>query len=115
MHTGSNATHQVTIGQGTPVLDHHTGRLWLFMTRNNSELLITWSDDHGASFAPVKDIQSVKPRGYGWIAPSFSGTQLKSGRLVQEKPPTLGGPLCRLLLRLLLLLRHRPRPLKSGR
>ena len=38
VHTGSNATHQVTIGQGTPVLDHHTGRLWLFMTRNNSEL-----------------------------------------------------------------------------
>ena len=57
MHSASNATHQATIGQGTPVLDHHTGRLWLFMTRNNSELLLTHTDDHGASWAPVKDMQ----------------------------------------------------------
>ena len=48
---------------------------------NPKSITISDTDDHGASFAPAKDIQSVKPRGYGWIAPSFSGTQLKSGRL----------------------------------
>ena len=59
----------------------HTGILWMFMTRNNSELLLTSTEDHGATWAVVKDMQAIKPRNYGWIAPSFSGTQLKSGRL----------------------------------
>eukprot|EP01047_Picozoa_sp_COSAG01_P047512 COSAG01_NODE_4546_length_4932_cov_10.841092_1_plen_595_part_10 len=81
VHTESNSTHQVTINQGTPVLDHHTGRLWMFMTRNNSELLLTHTDDHGSTWAAAKDMQAIKPRNYGWIAPSFSGTQLNSGRL----------------------------------
>ena len=82
VHTESNQTHQVTIGQGTPVLDHNTGRLWMLLTRNNSELLLTYTDDHGASWAKPSDITAAtKPAGYGWIAPSFSGTQLRSGRL----------------------------------
>ena len=53
----------------------------MFMTRNNSELLLTSTEDHGATWKAVKDTQAIKPRNYGWIAPSFSGTQLKSGRL----------------------------------
>jgi hypothetical protein len=44
LHTGSNATHQATIGQGTPVLDRHTGRLHMLMTRNNTFLLVTHTD-----------------------------------------------------------------------
>lgn len=106
VHTGSNATHQVTINQGSPVLDRTTGRLWLLMTRNNTFLLLTHTDDHGtfrprwiahhhrclyhadnrlrsgATWAPARDITGLsKPRSYGWIAPSFSGAQLASGRL----------------------------------
>ncbi|MCE9608479.1 MAG: glycoside hydrolase [Planctomycetia bacterium] len=62
----------VTIGNPTAVVDQSTGRVWLSMIRNNIavySVLITFSDDDGVSWAPVKDITAQTSRpSWGWNA-----------------------------------------------
>ena len=72
-------------------MDRHTSRLWLLFNRaeggekvsKGGDLLVTYyTDNHGASFAPVCDItRTTKPAGMGWLANTFSGVQFHSGRL----------------------------------
>lgn len=59
----------VTIGNPCPVVDPSTGRIWLSMNRKNGRVLITHSDDDGATWAPVRDItaEASKPA-WGWYA-----------------------------------------------
>jgi sialidase-1 len=59
----------ITIGNPCPVVDRETGVVWLLMNRKNGRVLITRSEDHGASWSPAKDItsQTSKP-GWGWYA-----------------------------------------------
>lgn len=59
----------ISIGNPCPVIDPATGRIWLSMNRMNGRVLITFSDDDGASWAPVRDITSdVSLPGWGWYA-----------------------------------------------
>lgn len=59
----------VTIGNPTAVVDQSTGRVWLSMNRNTSAVLITFSDDDGVSWAPIKDITAKVSRpNWGWYA-----------------------------------------------
>lgn len=59
----------ITIGNPCPVIDPATGRIWLTMNRKNGRVLITHSDDDGASWSPVKDITpEVSQPGWGWYA-----------------------------------------------
>ena len=81
VHSESNSTHNVTIGNHAAVVDQRNGRVHLFMNRNNTWVLNTYSDSHGAAWAPVRDVTaSVKAPGWGWIATSFSGIQVQRGR-----------------------------------
>jgi sialidase-1 len=92
----------ITIGNPTAVVDRSTGRVWLAMNRKNHDTLITYSDDDGASWAPVKDITaSVRKPSWGWYAlgPGV-GIQLergpKRGRLIlpanHRETKDRGGP-----------------------
>jgi sialidase-1 len=59
----------VTIGNPTAVVDQSTGRVWLSMNRKNAQVLITFSDDDGVSWSPVKDITAQASRpSWGWYA-----------------------------------------------
>lgn len=87
VHSETNASmppsQWQTIGQDTAVLDRTTGVVHMMLARNNVELLVTSSADHGATWAPVRDITAeTKPRDWGWIAPSFSGLQRANGELL---------------------------------
>ena len=72
------------------MLDERTGRLHVFFCRNNTQVLLSYSDTNGDSWAPARDITSmVKAPDWGWYATTFSGIQLKhqdshtkNGRLV---------------------------------
>jgi sialidase-1 len=75
----------------TPVLDASTGRIWLpcYEVRGGLQehlkdpmigrLLLTWSDDDGATWAPPRDLTEVLPR---FTPGPGVGLQLRSGRLV---------------------------------
>ena len=91
VHSESNATAQIVIGNAAAVMDESTGRIYIFMCRNNTDVLLSHSDDNGDSWATVKDVTAVLKRpDWGWIATTFSGIQLKrqpassgrNGRLV---------------------------------
>eukprot|EP01051_Picozoa_sp_SAG22_P024943 SAG22_NODE_7156_length_770_cov_1.296572_1_plen_143_part_01 len=78
VHTESNATAAVVIGNADAVLDETTGRIFIFMCRNNTDVLLSHSDDMGKTWAPVKDVTLViKKPDWGWYATTFSGIQLK--------------------------------------
>jgi len=64
---GGNAI--ITIGNPCPVVDQSNGRIWLPMNRKNGRVLITYSDDDGVTWSPVRDItsQASKPE-WGWYA-----------------------------------------------
>jgi sialidase-1 len=79
-----------TIGNGELVVDRISGEIFVFMCRNNSQILLASSTDDGVTFAMAKDVsRQVKPDSlqWGWYATSFSSVQLKfnkqhQGRLV---------------------------------
>jgi hypothetical protein len=66
-----------SIGQPTPVLDKTTGTIWLLMARNNTEILVSSSVDHGASWAAPRNVP--KPPQMAYVAPAFSAVQLRHG------------------------------------
>ena len=90
VHSESVGNATQVIGNPACVLDHRTGRLHVFMCRNNSHVLLSHSDDNGATWAPARDVTAmVKRQDWGWYATTFSGIQLKhqadprrNGRLV---------------------------------
>jgi sialidase-1 len=59
----------ITIGNPCAVVDQSTGVVWLAMNRKNGRVLISHSNDHGATWSEVKDItdQASKPN-WGWYA-----------------------------------------------
>lgn len=64
---GGNAV--ITVGNPCPVVDPSTGRIWLSMNRKNGRVLLTHSDNEGASWAPIRDITAdVTKPGWGWYA-----------------------------------------------
>lgn len=59
----------VTIGNPCPVLDRQTGRIWLPFCRDNRDVLVTWSDDEGRTWAEPREItDAVKRPDWGWYA-----------------------------------------------
>ena len=84
------STANSTIGNGELVVDLETGEIFVFMCRNNSQVLLASSTDDAVTFAVAKDVTNqVKPDKlqWGWYATSFSSVQLKfnkqhKGRLV---------------------------------
>ena len=78
VHSESNATHSVVIGNPAAVLDERTARIYVFMCRNNSAVLLSHSDNNAATWAPAEDVTAMaKQAGWGWVATTFSGIQLK--------------------------------------
>lgn len=75
-------TEKVTIGNPCPVLDRSNGRLILPFTRDNDDVLVTYSDDHGQTWSKPVDITSqVKPKGWTWYATGPGiGIQLMRGK-----------------------------------
>ena len=71
----------ITIGNPCPVVDQGTGRIWLPFCRNNDDVLVTFSDDEGKTWAKPREItDSVKKSGWGWYATGPGvGIQLERG------------------------------------
>jgi len=77
-------TAKITIGNPCPVVDRHTGTIWLPFCRNNDRVLLTHSTDDGKRWAkPIEITKDVKKPGWGWYATGPGhGIQLAGGRLV---------------------------------
>lgn len=74
-------TTKITIGNPCPVLDRRTGRIWLPFCRDNNDILMTFSDDAGQTWAKPRVItESVKKPAWGWYATGPGvGIQLAGG------------------------------------
>lgn len=64
---------KVTVGNPAPVVDlldpQHPGRIWLPFTLENDRVFVTYSDDHGLTWSPRREITSeVKRPSWGWYA-----------------------------------------------
>ncbi len=72
---------KITIGNPCPVVDQSNGRIWLPFTRNNDDVLVTYSDDEGQTWAEPKRItKSVKDEAWTWYATGPGvGIQLTRG------------------------------------
>eukprot|EP01044_Picomonas_judraskeda_P017391 COSAG03_NODE_3264_length_2119_cov_1.878713_1_plen_530_part_00 len=79
-----------TIGNSEVVVDLITGEIFIFMCRNNSNVLLSSSTDDAVTFSVAKDVSAqVKPASnhWGWYATTFSALQMAhhpkfKGRLV---------------------------------
>ena len=49
----------VSFGTACPVQDKESGRIWLFYTRNKTDVLLSWSDDDGQSWAAPSNMTST--------------------------------------------------------
>jgi sialidase-1 len=74
-------TAKITIGNPCPVVDRKTGTIWLPICRNNRDVLVTRSDDDGATWAaPIEITANVKGGDWDWYATGpGNGVQLTSG------------------------------------
>lgn len=64
---------EISIGNPAPVVDlldpEHPGRIWLPFTLENDRVFVTYSDDHGKSWAKRREITGdVKKKDWGWYA-----------------------------------------------
>lgn len=60
---------KVTIGNPCPVVDTATGTIWLTFCRDNRDVLVTSSTDHGRTWTAPRDItRDVKPADWSWYA-----------------------------------------------
>jgi sialidase-1 len=63
----------ITVGNPAPVVDlmdpDHAGRIWLPFNLENDRVFVTYSDDHGETWSPPREITStVKREEWGWYA-----------------------------------------------
>ena len=86
-----------TIGNPSPVVDLHTGTIWLLFCKNNIQVYVTKSTDYGETWSiPVELTDDVKREEWYWYATGpCHGIQLDNGKLVipcdhQEGPRTPG-------------------------
>ena len=57
-------------------MDQHTGEIFVFMCRNNSNVLLTSITDDARTFAAANDVRAqVKPDSLGW---GWYGTHLST-------------------------------------
>lgn len=98
-----NPDARVWIGNPSPVVDSmnpkHLGRIWLPFTRSNAAMFVTYSDDHGKTWSPPRDISktAMKPE-WNWCAtgPVHSIQLLRGphkGRLVIPTDHKINEPL----------------------
>ncbi len=64
---------QISVGNPAPVVDlldpEHSGRIWLPFTVENDRVFVTYSDDHGKTWANRRELTSeVKKKDWGWYA-----------------------------------------------
>ena len=73
---------EITIGNPCPVVDLQTGTVWLLFCRDNDQVLVTHSDDEGASWTEPIDITAeVKSSDWVWYATGpVNGIQLQAGK-----------------------------------
>ena len=74
----------ITIGNPCPVVDSHTGIIWLPFCRNNKDVFVTHSDDDGRTWSrPVNISSNVTRPAWKWVATGPGhGIQLTSGRVL---------------------------------
>ena len=76
----------LSIGNPAPVVDlldpKHPGRIWLPYTMENDRVFVTYSDDHGKTWAQRRELTSdVKKEQWGWYATGpVHSIQLQRGR-----------------------------------
>ena len=63
----------ITVGNPAPVVDlldaKHPGRIWLPFTLENDRVFVTYSDNHGRTWAKRREItKDVKKEDWGWYA-----------------------------------------------
>ena len=78
-------TAHITIGNPVPVVDRQTGRIWLFLCRDNKNVLVTNSDNDGLRWQqPVDMTDTLKRKEWAkWYATGpCHGIQLANGRLL---------------------------------
>ena len=73
---------KVTIGNPCPVVDTKTGTIWMTFCRDNRDVLVTSSTDHGRTWSAPRDItRDVKPADWSWYATGPGvGIQLARGK-----------------------------------
>jgi sialidase-1 len=73
-----------TVNQPTPVVDRHTGAIWLPFCKDNREVFVTKSDDDGVTWSTPLDItRFVKDPTWKYLgAGPGHGIQLRNGRLL---------------------------------
>ena len=72
---------EIAIGNPCPVVDRDTATIWLPFSRNNDEMLVTYSSDDGLTWAAPRDITpDAKKKGWIWYATGPGvGIQLERG------------------------------------